>query len=309
VLTSSFGLASLDLLYKRFLAETDTSPTRRTPFQRRNELSETDLLAELRTQKDLTVLKRFPQLKARLGDAAAAVSSSTSWLSSFAPIGFQADLADVIKMLRVHLLVEPVSPAPCFCGRVDPGDGTFQEHVLTCSHIRGATRTYRHNLVLAAMHNSLQRFGLMSVVEPRFYEYDDGKRKRPDLTVFKDGLAVTTDLVISHDPDAAVKYKIEKHAEAAAHRGHLFIPTAMSIFGSFHPCVHNFLRKAFAHLTPQLRWLATLQTMRVMSEAWLAGTTAMLSGIVRRSDATLEFGQSQFVETTMVAVERLFSAA
>jgi hypothetical protein len=288
IVTSSYGLgfidypAALDLLHKRFLVDTAPSESRRSPFQRRNELSESDLLVEMQTRKDLTVLNLYPQLKARLGSAAAA-ATSYSWISSFAPIGIQADYADILTLLRTQVLAEPRSPMPCYCGTIDQGDLTFSEHLLTCSSVRGATRVYRHNLVLAALHNSLQRFGIMTVVEPRFYEYDDGRANRPDLTVFRDDCPLTTDLVISIDPAQAIKGKLDKHENAVNQRGHLFKPISMDIWGAFHPSVYAFLRQAFASLPPALKKLAILQTQRVMSEAWLIGTAAMLHGTVKSS--------------------------
>jgi hypothetical protein len=138
----SYGLgfidypAALEILYDRFLRETDTAATRRSPFERRNGLSETDQLVELQTQKNLTVINNFPQLKSRMSAFGSAATSSVSWLSSFAPVGFQADLADVYGMLRVMLLAEPISTAKCYCDKEDPGNGSFTEHVLTCASLR-----------------------------------------------------------------------------------------------------------------------------------------------------------------------------
>jgi hypothetical protein len=166
-------------------------------------------------------------------------------------------------------------------------------------------------MVLAALQNSLRRFGLMTVVEPRFYEYEDGTLKRPDLTVFRDGNAIATDVVISQDTDDAVKKKIEKHAQAAAHRGHEFVPVSMSIWGTFHPCTRNFLRHAFEPLNPQLRRLAILQTMRVMSEAWLAGSMAMINGTTKQTFDVLlgELNEDDFEGNELLAVERRFLPA
>ena len=166
----------------------------------------------------------------------------------------------------------------------DTGTGLFLQHVLTCSHVRGANRTFRHNNVLAALHHSIDRFGILTAVEPRFYEYADGHKKRPDLTCFVGGGAVVTDLVISEDPDRALLDKLEKHDAAALALGHKFLPIAMSIFGEFHPSVDEFLRKVFVDLPYKTRRLAVLQTRRVMSEAWLTGTAAMVRGVQLRQE-------------------------
>lgn len=245
----------------------------------------------MRTAHDLTVLKRFPLLKARLMSQAAAGFGSTSWASSFAPKGYAAHLADVLLMIRLQVLADPPSSVPCWCGEKDSSNGLFLEHVLTCGRVRGANRTFRHNNVLAALHHSVERFGLLTSVEPRFYEYADGHKKRPDLTCFVGGGAVVTDLVISEDPDSALKDKLAKHDAAALALGHKFIPIAMSIFGEFHPSVDDFLRKVFVDLPYKTRRLAILQTKRVMSEAWLTGTAAMVRGVLLRAefDSTRDF--------------------
>jgi hypothetical protein len=152
----------------------------------------------------------------------------------------------------------------------------------------------------------------MSVVEPRFYEYEDGTHKRPDITVFSSGVPVATDFVISNDCDEAVRKKVEKHAAAAEARGHEFMPTSMSIWGSFHPSVDKFLRRTFRHFNPRLRWLAILQTKRVMSEAWLAGSAAMLHNVEKRNVNKFlvpDTEQMEMEAAQMHAVERLFSTS
>ena len=90
---------------------------------------------------------------------------------------------------------------------------------------------------------------------------------------------VCTDLVVSVEPEPALAEKLEKHRGAVNAFGHEFVPIAMSIFGEFHSSVDVFLRKAFAHLSGRFKTLAILQTKRSMSEAWLVGTAAMLTGV------------------------------
>ena len=285
LIISSYGLRFLDypaclhLLFKRFMTDEPADHHKRS-----KELGDSDAMTELRTAHDLTVLKRFPHLKARLLSQAAAGFGSTSWSSSFAPKGFCAHLADVMLLLRMQLLVEPPSPAPCWCGHADTGNGTFPEHVLCCSRLQGATRVYRHNVILGVLTNAIARFGILAVAEPRFYQYEDGSKKRPDLTCFVGDQFVVTDLVVSHDPEEALKEKQDKHDAAAAALGHKFVPIAISIFGQLHPSVDEFLRRVFADLPYKTRWLAILQTKRLMSEAWLCGTAAMLRGVHHHAD-------------------------
>ena len=175
---------------------------------------------------------------------------------------------------------EDRSPSACRCGYLDTGDNTFFAHTMTCPHLAGATWTYRHNRVLHALDTSIRRFGILTSVEPTFYVYADGSRKRPDLTVFATE-SIVTDLTISVDMDGALKAKQEKHSAAAVARGHMFIPIAMGIFGEIHQSVYLFLCRVFRRLPKALRRLAILQTQRAMSEAWLEGSIAMLHGVTR----------------------------
>jgi hypothetical protein len=156
----------------------------------------------------------------------------------------------------------------------------------------------------------------MSILEPSGYDYSDGTAKRPDITVFVDGAPITTDLVISVDPCEAIKAKKEKHEAAVNKKGHVFVPIAMDIWGNFHPSVYAFLRKALWALRPPLRKLAILQTMRAMSEAWLAGTAAMIHGTVNQAakqtlniftKGVLGNSDDQSSERRFMAVERFFA--
>ena len=167
-------------------------------------------------------------------------------------------------------------------------------------------------MVLASLFSALQRFGLMCVVEPAWYVYDDGSSKRPDLTVFKGDTAIVTDLVISCDPENALKEKIEKHSEAVRDKNHVFVPIAMDIWGNVHDSVFTFLRKCFDGLPKELARLATLQTVRGLTEAWLSGSAAMLNGLSKArsaSDVDVEdFGTRAFNPTLLSTAQRLSQA-
>ena len=186
-----------------------------------------------------------------------------------------------MTMLQLQCIAEDHALSPCWCGASDKSDGLFAEHILTCSKVRGATLTYRHNVILSALNHALMRFGLLASVEPRFYEHPDGSAKRPDLTLFVQP-PIAIDLTVSIDPDTAYKAKCEKHSAAVSARGHRFMPVVMSTYGEFHSSVDSFLRLAFDHLPIRTRHLAILQTKRAMSEAWLMGTAAVLRGTILR---------------------------
>jgi hypothetical protein len=269
----------LPILWRRFVD--DTPAPRRSlddHTHRRDALA--DPAAELRTALDATLLTQFPLQQARLSSQGHASSASTSWLSPFAPPFSCVMPGDARVMIRHLLMSEERSPSACRCGFVDAGDHAFFAHTMTCCHLSGATWTYRHNRVLHALDTSIRRFGFLTSVEPTFYVYADGSKKRPDLTVFANE-SIVTDLTISVDMDNALKEKLEKHNAAAMSRGHIFLPIAMGIFGQLHPSVYQFLSRIFRRLPKASKRLAILQTMRSMSEAWLEGSIAMFQGVNR----------------------------
>jgi hypothetical protein len=282
---SSLGLsfadypAALDLLYKKFL---DNS---------RDLGLKADPLAELRTAHDSYVLNKHISLKARIGSQGAAATGSTSWLSPFVPSSPVAQPSDVILMIRHLLLADSRALEPCFCGSPDEADGKFLEHMLTCSRVCGATRVFRHNCVLNSLDHWLRAYGVFTTIEPRFYSYADGSRKRPDLTCFSSQPPISSDFVCSANVDDALKDKVDKHGAAVHDMGHQFVPIAMSIWGLHHKSTDGFLRTALCGLFPRTRNLASLKIKRAMSEAWLIGSAAMIRGVVQRDLARVELAR------------------
>jgi ribonuclease HI len=282
---SSLGLSFVDyvpcleLLHKKFLENSRDLGLKADP------------LAELRTAHDSYVLNNHINLKARLGSQGAAAAASISWLSPFVPTSPVAQPSDVILMIRHLLLADSRSLEPCFCGTPDPGDGTFLEHMLTCSKVCGATRVFRHNCILNALDHWLRAYAVFTTIEPRFYSYADGSRKRPDLTCFSHQPPVSSDFVCSTNVDDALKDKFDKHGAAVHDLGHMFVPIAMSIWGLHHRSTDAFLKLSLCNLFPRTRTLAGLKIKRAMSEAWLIGSAAMIRGVVQRDLARAELAR------------------
>lgn len=283
LVTSSLGLGLFHLssmapiLYERFLHPPPPPDESMGPVS-----AVADPVAESRTAADAAVLNAFPNMKVRLVALAAAARGSTGWLSSFDSHGLHASRHDVTTLAKLLLLADDIITTPCDCGQRDTGDGSFATHVLTCSRLKGATRTLRHNIIMCALAHNLRRFGCLISIEPTFYAYADGTKKRPDISVLG-APGVCTDLVVSVDPTSALQEKVAKHREAIHTFGHDFIPIAISIWGELDKSVDSFLSKAYSHLSGRLHILAILQTKRSMSEAWLIGTCAMLTGVSSRA--------------------------
>jgi len=283
---SSLGLSFIDytpgleILYKKFLNNSADLALSKDP------------LRDLRTAYDTSVLNKYITLKARVGGMGPGATGSMSWLSSFVPTVPVAQPSDVISLIRVLLHADPRAYEPCFCGTPDAGDGNFIQHILVCDRVCGATRVYRHNCILTALEHHLRLYGCFCSLEPRFYSYADGSKKRPDLTVHTTvPQPLSTDIVVSINMDEALKGKKEKHAAAVHDAGHAFMPIAMSIWGEHHASTDEFLQRALHHMPPKTKTLAIQRTKRAMSEGWLIGTAAMIRGVVQRDLSRLEMAR------------------
>ena len=136
--------------------------------------------------------------------------------------------------------------------------------------------TYRHNLISSAIYSFLTAVGCVCSYEPRFYNYTDGSKRRPDITVHLFPTQIVTDVTVVNDIDAAAIAKIDKHGSASAARGHLFVPFVMSKWGEFHPSCINFVEKCLQHLDTSTRRIMKLKLMKKVTDAFVEGSSAMV---------------------------------
>jgi hypothetical protein len=122
--------------------------------------------------------------------------------------------------------------------KVAESEAIFVEHTLVCPKAAYGF-THRHNDIVDALCNTSLCYGIHSIKEPRFYDYDDGARNRPDIT-WRVHPKVTTDVtvrkptaVLGAAAKAAANEKIKYHGEAVARLGHKFYPFAMETYGGF----------------------------------------------------------------------------
>jgi hypothetical protein len=256
------------------------APAHGSPSGNRNKDIDDGPLSGVRQAASSTALGLFPSHRVRLLGSSS--SSSTAWPSPFmSNLPCTASPSDVRLLLRAKLLLDPPFP-PCLCGRVDAGDSSHLEHIITCSRVLAPNATFRHNTVMAALAYSLQRFSLVVATEPRFYNYEDGTRKRPDITVFGHP-GTTTDITIAAEVEAAAAAKTAKHGAAAAGRHHNFIPFVLSIWGSAHGSVDQFLKTVLKEVSPHTRKIAFLEIKRAVAEAWAIGTAGVINGTITRN--------------------------
>ena len=167
--------------------------------------------------------------------------------------------------------------ATCQCGHIAPTQNALASHILVCCSIRGFTAVHRHNKVVAALAARMEAFGLLVSVEPRWFAYEDGSKKRPDITVHIGGQTHTTDVTITDDMDRAMSQKLEKHGKAVNLANSSFTPFVMGIDGTFHSSALKFCSQVSKALPRSTAKLFRLSLLKSASEAWAEGTARLLS--------------------------------
>jgi ribonuclease HI len=153
-------------------------------------------------------------------------------------------------------------------------------HLLTCNKVKGCTAVYRHNCIVTALQRTIEDFGFLVSVEPRFYTYEDGRAKRPDLTVHITPTAVTTDVTVVLQPTEAATAKTAKHGKACEQLGHKFIPFVITIDGIHGESCAAFIHEISKGMPRSTKQLFFYTVLKATSDAWLIGTTAMIRGAV-----------------------------
>ena len=195
-----------------------------------------------------------------------------TWTTTFEPN--IASGADFVTMMQIRCgsfkLPEGFRCACSFSGE------NMLRHMVTCTKMRGCTAVFRHNCIVSALQRTLEDFGFLVSVEPRFYVYDDGRAKRPDITVHITPTSITTDVTVVTDGTEAEREKVSKHGKACEQLGHKFIPFVMLIDGIHTPICSSFLSEVSRSLCRSTRGLFLKTAMKATSDAWLVGTTAMI---------------------------------
>jgi hypothetical protein len=164
--------------------------------------------------------------------------------------------------MRLMILPEPLPAAvTCDCHSTTTDPVSFMDHVLKCDRATNFGYKARHDTVINdALVPVAKAYGISCTVEPRCYTYRDGTSKRPDV-IFHVTPKVTTDVTIvfpSNDgagvaASIAAREKTNKHGEAVAAIGHIFIPFAMEITGVMDNSAHDLLKALSRSLRPTMR--------------------------------------------------------
>ncbi|MEK9140400.1 MAG: reverse transcriptase domain-containing protein, partial [Nitrospirota bacterium] len=207
-------------------------------------------------------------------------ASVTPWMSTFAPN--TATLADFLLLLKMKLALSVFTPGTrCFCGISCPPNNTsaFSRHVLSCMRVKGWTATHRHNAITSALAHIIESFGFLVSVEPRFFAYEDGSAKRPDLTVHLGPHMVTTDVTVVEDEESAATSKSAKHAKACEMKNSRFVPFVINTDGSHHATCNQFLTEVAKGLPRSTATLFRLMAIKATSEAWVTGTAGIIRSV------------------------------
>jgi hypothetical protein len=178
--------------------------------------------------------------------------------NNMTPAQFTTALAIRLKTTPPHI---NMIGSRCNCGFLVTTAELMFRHTLECDQATPITHTIRHNRARDALAACARRYGIMVTVEPTMYVYDDGKKHRPDLTFHLGTSAVVTDITIvkPHDDPgdaaaAADKAKTRDHEAATSRLGHVFIPCATELFGTFGKGWTSLLNKLTQHLQPFLQY-------------------------------------------------------
>lgn len=149
-----------------------------------------------------------------------------------------------IEAIRIRCGALSVTSSHCQCGK--PLDGNKQ-HVLSCQKNTTYTSLHRHNEILHALNHTANKYGVMTIVEPRLYFGED--KRRPDITFILGRNHLATDITVvnpccptylphaastpGHAAFTAAEHKEQKHGSNVEALGHRFVPLAIEAFGHF----------------------------------------------------------------------------
>jgi hypothetical protein len=159
----------------------------------------------------------------------------------------ESEFVDALRLrCRVPLVPNHVV---CFCGAPLPPTHASSSHLLRCSSVNGVTWKARHDDVCGVLCRAVSSSGSSVIREPTFYNYEDGRANRPDLTAHLAGSSIAVDVtIVSAKANAgqaareAADEKIEKHAAAVETYGHTFMALSFESGGHADPAFDRFCR-------------------------------------------------------------------
>jgi len=210
----------------------------------------------------------------------------SEWMTTFAPN--LTTTSDFLLLMRWRLRCKTVYEYPklkCHCAFTNENESVMVDHILRCPKVKGITAVHRHDGIIQAMENVFQAFSLIVTLEPQFYTYAGG-RYRPDITIHTEPLSISTDIVVSEDPDDAAKQKLDKHKQAVANAGHVFIPFAIHTNGALHASARQLISEIRKHLGQSTGTIFERRMTKAVSEAWALGSAAMVRSAIHQHVAS-----------------------
>jgi hypothetical protein len=200
----------------------------------------------------------------------------------------------------------------CHC----PGCGVITQthldvinHALTCPRASSYTSAHRHTLLKYAVAAVCRDHGVNVVVEPNFYEYNNEKLQRPDLTVMSVPPIATDFTVVRQVGEvgkhaaAAAEQKKKTHEDAVHRMTHIFEPFAAEAHGTLDPSCVRFCNKASQGLQIHMQRSFKREMYMAVSCSLAKARAAMLSNLMFRNMQETLVGV-KFVKTTTEKTEK-----
>jgi hypothetical protein len=189
--------------------------------------------------------------------------SSSAWMF-YTSCSYELTPAEFVTSLCYRMLILPEKiplHVKCDCHTTLTDPLSFMDHSLKCDKMTNFGFKARHDTVVNdALIPVARSYGINCTVEPGFYTYSDGARKRPDIT-FHTNPKIATDVTIVYPSSDGVSIaarqaaieKERKHGDAVRAVGHEFVPFAMEVTGVMDNSAEELIRRLGRGLPPNLR--------------------------------------------------------
>lgn len=201
------------------------------------------------------------------------------------PAQYAAALAIRLGVLPSHL---KLIGKKCNCGYAHNNmESDSIEHVLKCDMSTPHTHTTRHNGVRDAIVEISRAYGISATKEPSYFNYDNGKKCRPDILFHTQPFGLVTDVTMvatTEDLSTHETKKKKSHAAATSKHNCTFIPFAMYTRGTIGTAAEELIRTLAKAVIPTLAQSFIRELQHHVSIAAARGRANALTAAVLRTE-------------------------
>lgn len=164
-------------------------------------------------------------------------------------------------------------------------------HILACKHVRYFTKIHRHEMIIAALRETLRQYDIVTFIPETGYV--EGTDKKPDLCIALQTGTVVIDVSVVHpcapsylDDEIARPLsslakrdavKLSKYTEAATKHGHEMIGFICSSLGVWHASAKNLVTRCVREASRR----SGLPARQISYSFWTALDSALRKGNAR----------------------------